>query len=144
MSRWKKWKPKPKPKHSWLKKVGMYHIFSIPVQSWIMIAILLVLFTGMPYFYFYILPGYNNPPAVENFVAEVSNTWIYSYESETGGGIGYRVELIQDNEEILTCRVLSIHLPLWRQLEKGKRYQFEVSMRQNRCYINAVSQIERN
>lgn len=126
------------PASSWLKRLGKYRIFSIPVESWLIIGVLIAFLAG--FYYFFIFPEYGASTS-KTFVAEVSNVWTQSYESDTGGVIIYRVDLKRDDKE-LRCRVPLIVIQLWHRLEIGKEYEFEVSLTKSRCYIKTVAEIE--
>ena len=123
---------------SWLKRLGKYRILSIPVESWLIIGVLIAVLAG--FYYLFIFREYGNPIS-ETFVAEVSNVWIQSYESKTGGGIIYRVDLKRDDKK-LKCRVPSIAIQLWRRLEIGKEYEFEVNWTKSKCFIKLATEIE--
>ena len=133
--------PQRKKQHrdqSWLKRLGSYRVFRIPVGSWFVIGVLSALLAGG--YYLFIFREYNAPTS-QTFVAEVDNVWIQSYENETGGGIIYRVRLIRDDKE-LRCRVSPIQVQLWYGLEMGKKYEFEVTLTQSRCFINEATEID--
>ena len=126
------------PASSWLKRLGKYRIFSIPVESWLIIGALIAFLTGVYYLFYF--REYGNPIS-ETFVAEVSDVWTQAYESDTGGGIIYRVDLKRDDKE-LKCRVPHIAIQLWRSLEIGKEYEFEVSLTKSKCFIKSATEIE--
>jgi len=133
--------PQRKKQHrdpSWLKRLGSYRVFSVPVGSWLFIGVLFALLAGA--FYLFILREYDAPTS-QTFVAEVSNVWIQSYENETGGGIIYQTKLIRDDKE-LHCRVSPIQVQLWYGFEVGGKYEFEVTLTQSRCFINGVTKID--
>lgn len=129
---------KQPPASSWVKRLGKYHIFSIPVESWLVISILIAGLAG--FYYFFVFREYGNPSS-ETFVAEVSSVWTQPYESDTGGGIIYQVDLKRDDKN-LRCRVPHIAIQLWRGLEIGQEYEFEVSLTKSRCYIKSATEIE--
>lgn len=129
---------KQQPNQSRLKRLDSYRVFSVPVGSWLIIGILSALLAGG--YYFFVLREYNAPTS-KTFVAEVSSVWSQLYGSEAGGRMIYWVDLKLDDNE-MNCRVAPIQVQLWHGLEIGRKYEFEVTLSQSRCFINGVTQID--
>lgn len=129
---------KPSSPPSRLKQFADYPIFSISVSSWLFIGTIFALSAAL--YYLLVLREYS-APTIETFAAEVTAVWTQPYESDTGGGVIYRVALKHDDQE-MKCSVPPILVHLWRDLEIGQDYEFEVSLTRSRCFINAVTPLK--
>ena len=129
---------KPSSPPSQLKQFADYSLFSIPVSSWLFIGSIFALSAAL--YYLLVLREYS-APTIETFAAEVTNVWTQPYESDTGGGVTYWVALTRDDQE-MKCTIPRILIHLWRELEMGHDYEFEVSITRSKCFINAVTPLE--
>jgi hypothetical protein len=132
---------KKKPvKNGWLKKLGSYPIFSIPLENWLLIWVFLGCIFG--FIGFAIYQEVSHPATVETFMAEVSKIWIEQHDSNTGGVRVYYVRLKREEDEEMICIVPSIKIGIWQSLEIGTKYRFSVSQTVRGCYINEAVKLE--
>ncbi len=125
---------KPKP---WFQQILSYQVYQISIQGWLGLILLCLFVAGVIYLFF----NRYAAPTMETKIVEVTHRSSRMVTVGERAHMVYRVEFKED-ETISGCRMSPVYVKLWHQLEIGKRYEFDINVARDRCFIVGVRDIQ--